>query len=189
MHPLVQVVIRSRLDAVGRQAWAQTAVELLESAFPVDSANPDTWRQCERLSPSVSAVAENVMQLQLASEVILPATQGLLPLLHRTNTYALRRGEHFKDAREELEAAAEAQRSALERINLATGPDWDAARDELDDACAKMQRGVALAELTEGRDNPAVIALRTTIAQNLEILTGLENLVEHEEGGSSHHHD
>lgn len=50
-HPLVQAVVQDLLTMKERRFWAETAVRLLDEAFPEDADDVRTWLKCARLLP------------------------------------------------------------------------------------------------------------------------------------------
>ncbi|MCC7161551.1 MAG: tetratricopeptide repeat protein, partial [Anaerolineae bacterium] len=71
-HRLVQTVTRDRLDDARRKRWAQTAVQIVNDAFPGDvQTNVEGWATCARLLPhgleaTAHAETENVAPEQTA---------------------------------------------------------------------------------------------------------------------------
>jgi tetratricopeptide (TPR) repeat protein len=89
MHRLVQAVVRDRLDFAGRQRWAEAAVNVANKAFPFDSDDVRTWRECDRLLPHAIAAAGLAENLNVGLE----ATSRLM---NQIGTYAWGRGEYGK---------------------------------------------------------------------------------------------
>ena len=116
LHRLVQAVIRARLkDQEGR--WAQVAVELIDAAFPEDSAEVTRWPSGQRLLPHLLAVTEHAERLKVASEV----TGGLLD---RASQYLRSRGQ-FQQARPLAERALTLAQQALEPDDPTVGDRHD----------------------------------------------------------------
>jgi hypothetical protein len=46
-----------------RKAWAATAIELVNGAFPFDSDDVRTWETCSKLLPHAFSVVENAEPL------------------------------------------------------------------------------------------------------------------------------
>ena len=70
VHPLVQVVVRSRLGPGGERRWARVAVSMLRESFPDRSWEAAAWRTCQRLLPHVHAATEHAERLEVAGEEV-----------------------------------------------------------------------------------------------------------------------
>jgi len=95
MHPQVQLFVRQRMDAHGRLLWSQSAVQLVEAAFPTSPEKLDQRAGCERLMPHVQAVmAEVAWAADLGDDEYGAARdpEALVRLLHRAGLYQERRG-------------------------------------------------------------------------------------------------
>ena len=68
VHRLVQAVIRDRLDEPGRQQWAEAAVNAVNTAFPNDSDDVRTWKECNRLLPHAIATTDLAEPLAIGLE-------------------------------------------------------------------------------------------------------------------------
>ena len=68
LHRLVQAVIRDRLDEPGRQQWAEAAVNAVNKAFPNDSDDVRTWKECNRLLPHAIATTDLAEPLAISLE-------------------------------------------------------------------------------------------------------------------------
>jgi tetratricopeptide (TPR) repeat protein len=68
MHRLVQAVVRDRLRANKRRAWAQAAVQLVNASFP--SVEVQTWPICAQLLPHALAATAHADTLQIADEAM-----------------------------------------------------------------------------------------------------------------------
>ena len=68
LHRLVQAVIRDRLDEPGRQQWAEAAVNAVNKAFPNDSDDVRTWKECNRLLPHAIATTDLAEPLAIGLE-------------------------------------------------------------------------------------------------------------------------
>ena len=64
-HRLVQMVARDRLVQAEEGKWAESAVRVVNKAFPLDSDDVRTWTECARLLPHAMAAAEYGETLQL----------------------------------------------------------------------------------------------------------------------------
>ncbi len=58
LHRLVQAVIRDRLGEEGRKQWAEAAVKVVNKAFPFESDDVRTWKECDRLLPHAVAATD-----------------------------------------------------------------------------------------------------------------------------------
>lgn len=107
MHPQVQFHVRQRMDEQGWLTWSQTAVQLVEAAFPAIPEQLDQRAACERLMPHVQAVTSEVVRAVDDGYHILGAArdpEALARLLHRAGLYQECRGvnqqhilNYFKD--------------------------------------------------------------------------------------------
>jgi tetratricopeptide (TPR) repeat protein len=130
IHRVLQTVIRHRLklNTQEQHRWAETAVKLLDAAFPKRSDDVFAWRACQRLLPHALAAANHSIGLGVA-----PATS--VELLNRAALYLW--------ARAELGEAIELLESTLAVIEDRLGPDHLAA------ATNQSTRGKVLRELGE----------------------------------------
>jgi tetratricopeptide (TPR) repeat protein len=69
VHRLVQVVVRSALSSRDRRRWASSAVRLVQSKFPVEATDPETWPTCTTLLPHALTAAEHCETLGLEPEL------------------------------------------------------------------------------------------------------------------------
>ena len=76
LHRLVQAVIRYRLDEPGRQQWAEAAVNAVDKAFPNDSDDVRTWKECNRLLPHAIATTDLAEPLAIGLEAARAAAQS-----------------------------------------------------------------------------------------------------------------
>ena len=157
VHRLVQDTTRDRMTVPDQQTWTQTAVALLDAAFPSDVdelADPQRWPRCARLLPHLLAAAEHARETTVA-EAIAAA------LLRRGGSYLEHRGDYLA-ARGRLE-------HALALVEGARGPDHievayvlDALgylllnQGDLAGARANLERALAINERVLGGDDPAV---------------------------------
>jgi TIR domain len=70
VHPLVQVVVRSRLGPNGERRWTRVAVSMLRESFPDRSWEAAAWRTCQRLLPHIHAATEHAERLEVAGEEV-----------------------------------------------------------------------------------------------------------------------
>jgi tetratricopeptide (TPR) repeat protein len=97
IHRLVQAVTRDRLPQSRKRAWKQTAMALIDSAFPDNSSDVATWSKCTRLLLHALITVQHVESIKVASPLVAK-------LLNKVNIYL--RG------RAQLMAA----KAALERV-------------------------------------------------------------------------
>jgi len=69
VHRLVQIVVRSALSGRDRRRWASAAVRVLQSKFPGEGADPETWPTCAILLPHALTAAEHCETLGLDAEL------------------------------------------------------------------------------------------------------------------------
>lgn len=87
MHRLVQAVIRDRLDDSGRKQWAEAAVSVVNKAFPQESADVRTWKECDRLLPHAIATAD-------FSESLGVGLKAVFRLINQMGNYSWGRAEY-----------------------------------------------------------------------------------------------
>jgi tetratricopeptide (TPR) repeat protein len=151
VHRLVQAVVRDRLDEEERKKWAEVGVKAVNSAFPFDSDDVRTWRQCSRLLPHALTSALYAER----SQVGLKACQRLL------NQVGL-----YLDGRAELTAAESIYRRALKLAEMEYGPEHPevaavannlglARKEQGDFAGARTwyERALKIGEAAYGRDH------------------------------------
>jgi hypothetical protein len=68
VHPMVQMVVRSRLGPAEQRRWASAAVGLLRQSFPDPSSDSAAWPTCQCLLPHVLVATEHAERLQVAEE-------------------------------------------------------------------------------------------------------------------------
>jgi tetratricopeptide (TPR) repeat protein len=66
VHRLVQAVARDRLDQEERKKWAEAAVKVVDTAFPYDDNDLQTWAPSSRLLPHALASMDRAEELQVA---------------------------------------------------------------------------------------------------------------------------
>ncbi len=71
IHRLVQAVIRERLKEAGRKLWAEAAVRVINEAFPFNSDDVRTWKECARLLPHVVATIDHAEVLEAAPGTVV----------------------------------------------------------------------------------------------------------------------
>lgn len=91
IHPRVRQFIRSRMDLAARLEWSQSAVRLIEAAFPASPEQIDSRYACERLMPHADTViTEAVWPAADEADGESGAAQdsdALVRLLHRVGVY------------------------------------------------------------------------------------------------------
>jgi len=97
VHKLVQAVTRDRLSDEERKGWAETAVLLVNGAFPQKSQDFRTWDVCSVLLPHAIAAAVHAERLEAAQK----ETQHLL---NKVGLYLCSRAE-FREAEALLKQA------------------------------------------------------------------------------------
>ena len=68
VHPMVQMVVRSRLGPPEQRRWASAAVGLLRQSFPDPDSDAAAWPTCQCLLPHVLVATEHAERLQVAEE-------------------------------------------------------------------------------------------------------------------------
>jgi hypothetical protein len=68
VHPMVQMVVRSRLAPAEQRRWADAAVGLLRRSFPDRSSDSAAWPTCQYLLPHVLVATAHVKRLGVAEE-------------------------------------------------------------------------------------------------------------------------
>lgn len=90
MHPQVQKFVRQRMDEQARLLWSQTAVRLLEAAFPHEPKWFQHRADCEELMPHVEALMDELVWAAEDGDQIYGAAvdpHALARLLHRVGEY------------------------------------------------------------------------------------------------------
>lgn len=68
VHRLVQLVARERLSEDGRKKWAESAVRMVNEAFPLESDDVRTWAVCAHLLQHALTAADFGESLEVAPE-------------------------------------------------------------------------------------------------------------------------
>lgn len=175
MHPQVQFFVREGMDTQARLLWSQSAVQLLEAAFPRAPELLDERAACETLMPHVEAVSAELVWGADTDDQEYGAARdpkALARLLHRVGVYQEHRCD-WVHALEYFEKEA-ALRETLQddALGLATAQ-LAVARQHyllahLDDA--ESQCRLALDQCLQRLDDPAFLPLR---AQCLRQLGGI----------------
>jgi tetratricopeptide (TPR) repeat protein len=155
VHNLMQDVIRYQLPENNKKRWAETAVKLIDSAFPKDHLdNPESWPECALLLPHALAAAGHAENLGVAPE-------NICHLLNECGSYLETRGE-FTGSKSALQRAIEIG----ERVY---GPDHPTVAirvnnlgsvlqdlGELQEAKKCFERALEIDEKVYGPDHPKV---------------------------------
>lgn len=105
VHRLVQLVARERLSGNERKKWAESAVRVVNEAFPEESYDVRTWPVCARLFQHALAAADFGEQLKVAPE-------ATVRLLNQSGLYMKGRAQ-YAEAREALERATRIAEAAF----------------------------------------------------------------------------
>ena len=108
VHRLVQVVTRDRLEAAEQQAWAGTAVQIVDGYFHFDQSDPATWEPSGALPPHALAAAGH-------AEPVKAAPDTTARLLNRAGLYLKQTAQ--------LDPACDALQRALAIDEAVYGPD------------------------------------------------------------------
>src|SRR6266567_4431093 len=154
VHRLVQTVARERLNDTEKKQWSEAAAKVVNEAFPFESNDYRTWKQCARLLPHALIAAEYAEKAQIAQD----STGRLLNQI----------GVYLK-GRSELIAARSAHQRALKTAEAAYGPDHPkvatgvnnlglvlAALGDLAGARKHFERALKIDEAVYGSDDPDV---------------------------------
>lgn len=63
LHPLLQTVLRERMDGEIQHEWAKRAVQAVEQVLP--DVEPTTWQHCQRYLPSMQSCVTLIEQWQM----------------------------------------------------------------------------------------------------------------------------
>jgi tetratricopeptide (TPR) repeat protein len=179
VHRLVQAVARERLNETEKKQWAEAAVNLVNAAFPFDSDDVRTWKQCARLLPHALIAAEHSEKAQVAQD----STGRLL------NQIGL-----YLSGRSELIAARSAHERALKMAEAAYGPDHPTVATvvnnlgsvlkdlgDLAGARKHFERALKIGEATYGPDHPTVAIRVNNLGSVLKDLGDLAGARKHYE--------
>ena len=87
LHRLVQAVVRDRLGEAGRRQWAKAAVQVVNAAFPFDSDDVTTWKECARLLPHGATATD-------FAEPLAVGVQATARLIVQMGNYSSGRAEY-----------------------------------------------------------------------------------------------
>jgi len=172
VHRLVQAVVQERLSDDGRKSWAESAVRIINEAFPFDSYDVRNWLVCSRLLPHALAVVDHAEALDVASD-----STGRL--LNQTGLYLKGRAQ-FTEAKEMFERALSIDEASY-------GPDHpQVAIDvnnlggvlqdlgDLEGAKKMYERALAIDESRYGPNHPQVATRINNISSVLRAFGDME---------------
>ncbi|HEY3365155.1 MAG TPA: FxSxx-COOH system tetratricopeptide repeat protein [Symbiobacteriaceae bacterium] len=171
VHRLVQAVIRDQLPAKVWRNWAEVALELVNSQFPVESDDVRLWPQCERLLPHAMAVVGHAEQGHMAPE-------SVSWLLNQVGVYLRGRAE-FAAARQALSRALAIDEAAYGPHHPTVATDLNNLAGVLKDlgdlatARAHYERALAIDEAAYGTEHTDVAADLNNLAGVLRALGDL----------------
>jgi len=177
VHRMVQAVARERLDEAGRKQWTEAGVKVVNIAFPFDSDDVRTWKQCARLLPHALTVAEFGEKAKVA--------EGPTAII--VNQVGL-----YLKGRSELTAARSAFERALRIDEAAYGPDHPAVAirvnnlglvlkdlGDMEGARKHYERALKIDEATYGPDHPTVAIRVNNLGSVLQDLGDMEGARKH----------
>ena len=150
LHRMVQHIIRVQLSRPQQQSWARAAVQLLDTAFPLDPRSAANWPECAKLVPHVETAARHAEGLGIEGRIA-----GRI--LHRAGDYLTERAE-YGQALGLLRSAVRIRESqgdpaaladTLARISFV-----HYCRAELGEAERTSKRATRLREEAHGPDHP-----------------------------------
>ena len=97
IHRLVQAVMRDQLSQSHKRAWVQTALDLIDNAFPENSNDVATWSECAHLLFHALITVQHAESTQVVSPQVAK-------LLNKVNIY-LRGRAQLMEAKAALERA------------------------------------------------------------------------------------
>ena len=164
VHRLVQAVVRDRLGEDDGDGWAETAVRILNAAFPLESHDVRTWHLCSYLLPHALVAAAHAEARGVAHGVTSH-------ILNETGLYLRGRAE-FAEAKAHYERAlALAEEvygrdhpSVAIRVNNLGGVLQ--ALGNLPAAKECFERALEIFRRFLGEDHPSTV----TVQSNLELL-------------------
>jgi tetratricopeptide (TPR) repeat protein len=171
MHRLVQAVVRDRLDWPGRQGWAEAAVKVVNRAFPAQSDDVRTRKECDRLLPHAIAAVDFAEGLDVAPE-------GTTRLLNQMCMYALGRAEYIK-AKAAVERALKIDERAFAPDHVKVASHLNnlgivlAELGDIAGARVAYERALEIDEKAFGPDHPEVATDVNNIGVVLKLLNDL----------------
>jgi tetratricopeptide (TPR) repeat protein len=177
VHRLVQAVTRGRLAAQDTATWAETAVQLVNDAFPFEIDVVETWSRSTRLLPHALAVCKSAEGLGVALETVAR-------LLNQAGQYLYSRAQ--------LADAAKVMEASLAIAEKVYGPDHPevgvVANDigqvlleqrDLEGALRYSLRALTIDENVYGPDHPTVAIRANNIGIILKEQEDLEGALRH----------
>ena len=162
MHAAVQTVVRDAMTDAERRTWAETAVTIINAAFPYDSVDSRTWPACARLLLHALDVGSYAERSRLA-----PQETGRL--FNQVGLYLRGRGQ-LSEARGVIERALKIGEEtagddhlsvAIRTNNLGTVL-YDMG--DLTAARALYIRALTIAEVVLSPDHPTVAKVANNLA-------------------------
>jgi tetratricopeptide (TPR) repeat protein len=166
VHPLVQAVTRDRMTGKERKTWVESAIAIVNRAFPFDSDDYRTWATCSRLLPHAIAAAREAELAGLTSE-------SLGRLLNQAAGYLWGRAQ-YADAEPLYRRGLAILEKQLgpEHPNMASALNNLAgllyAQGKYADAEPLYRRALAIGEKTLGPDHPNVASALNNLAALLK---------------------
>ena len=90
INRLVQTMISNRLAEKEKISWTEAIIKFLNDAFIFDKDEPETWKNCSRLTPHVLSIFEKIKSLNIKSK-------SLGELFYRSGFFQETQGK-FNDA-------------------------------------------------------------------------------------------
>ena len=172
LHHFVQAAARDLLSDEDQKKWAETSMRLMDSAFPFQSTNLETWPTSARLLQHALITSERAGELPASGDVAWK-------LLNRVGEYLLNKAE-LEEAKVALERALEISQATFgsNHPNAATCiNNLGRILQELGDvegARANYERALAIDEAAYGPDHTAVAVHLNNIGTILEDQGDLE---------------
>jgi tetratricopeptide (TPR) repeat protein len=161
VHPLVQAVVRSKMDEQARHIWAAAAVLLVAAAFPPRSDDARCWPDCERLLTHALVVTKGSTDTGVEHETTAE-------LRNRVALYLWTRAD-LKDAQKLLE-------ETYEMIKAQLGPGHPCAATNLSTQ-GKVLRDLGLLDEAKNLYNQALaIRKRRLTLVSRDVAWSLGNL-------------
>jgi tetratricopeptide (TPR) repeat protein len=156
VHRRAQALIFEELDEAGRKRWGESAVRLIDAAFPQKEEAEDvrTWPACRRLLPHSLVVAGHTEELQVA-----PETTGRL--LSATALFLGARAQ-FLEAKSAIDRALALDEGALGTDHPAVARDRNYRGrilrflGDLNAARIEYERAAAIDEKAYGPNHPTL---------------------------------
>lgn len=114
MHPLVQTVVRHRLDGEQARRYTERALSTIDDLFPVDSDEVRAWPECLQLLPHAQTALAHNEAFKIPSALVTR-------LMNKMALYLLGRGDH-KPVTDLLQRALEYEQEVLGSSDLRSAP-------------------------------------------------------------------